>query len=276
MITHILAMALMVAQEPPPTDAAPPQVALQIDFAGLLEHQDAAAAEETATFLRQDTTVALRQTHGVEVVDDAQAPAVVVELGWVDYAQSNYQIVVRARRPDEVAQVVERYECECIDSGVIESVLQRLPEALQQLEEQPPAPAETAEAETVAVEPEPPAAVDEDPPAEEPSKARPIGAVGITGAVVAAGGLGALGFGISRLSRGEERRPAPMNEERQQLQDFRPQGRVWVGIGVGAAVVGTAVLVVDLTVLRRRRQARVALTPTLGPSTAGLQLHGRF
>ncbi|MEX1367088.1 MAG: hypothetical protein AB1Z98_28430 [Nannocystaceae bacterium] len=285
MIPHVLAMALTVAPVlgaptavPAQADAAPRRVALKIDHAPLLEHQDAAAAEETATFLRQDAVGALQQAHGVDVVEDGSAPAIVVELSWVDYGRSVYRITVVTQRPGQDARLLESYDCECIDSGVIESVLQRLPRALEQLDEPTP-PAEPAATEASTTEragTEPATAEPEGQPEGKAATGAPIGALGIAGIVVAAGGVGALGFGISRLAKGQERTADPQDEERTQTRDFRSQGRAWLGLGLGAAALGTAMLVVDLTVLRRRRAAPVALRPAVGPAMTGLQLYGRF
>ena len=280
MIRRVLGMVLLVAVVsrpviaagvPASTEASSREVALRIDHSGLLEHQDATAAEETAQYVQRDGIAALREAHGVTVLEDAATPEIVVELGWVDYGQSICRITMKTHRPGEDARALESFECPCIDSGVSEAVLQRLPAALEQLDERPPA-AEPA----VPTEDEP-AAAEEEPPDATPSPRSPISVVGITGAVLAAGGVGALGFGISRWAKGEQRELDPHDEERERVRDYGPQGRAWVGVGAAGVAAGATMLVLDLTVLRRRRRAApISMGPVIGPTLTGIRIHGRF
>lgn len=267
MIPSLFAAALTLA-------ASPEQVALEVDPTPLLRHQDASAAEETAAYVREDGVGALKGVHDVGVTEEAAAPTIVVTLSWVDYEASIYRIDIETRRPGEKPQMLESIECPCIDSGVSEAVLERLPAALEQLDEPPPAEPEPGT--TPRDEPEPSSDVSPTRPSEQPNHRRPpIGPVGITGMIVAAGGLGGLGFGISRVRRGDVLSSDPSDEEREIRHDFGPQGRAWVGVGVAGVAVGATMLAIDLAVLRHR-PARVSVGPSVGPRLTGLRIQGRF
>jgi hypothetical protein len=257
--------------------AAVDRVVLEVDHGPLLQQQKAAAAEKSGFFVREDTTRALRERHQVDVVDDPNAPAILVQLAWKDYENSVYRIEVSTRRPGEAPKLVESFSATCINnSALVDVVLAKLPAALEQLEQ----PAEQVRGPDV-VEPDPEPAtsgVTTPPPFDDTTKqdAAAMGPVGIVGIVVGVGGLGMASFGISRLVKGETR---AIDGEREQFgiaRDARPQGRAWLGAGVGAAAVGVTMLVVDLTVLRKRRAREVTVVPSVGPGVAGLEVQGRF
>jgi hypothetical protein len=250
------------------------QVVLEIDGKKLLDEQIAASAENTLYFVRSDSTKALSESHGVKVVDAGQgAPAILVSLSWVSYADSIYGVRLDARRPGEEAKLVERFECACVDSELTAAIIARLPAALEQLEAQPSEPA------VEGTPPDPPGPNPEpNPPVTDTERDKPaaLGAVGIVGIVVGAGGLGMVGFGASRIAKGETRMIEDDREQFGILSDARPQGRAWLGAGAGVAAVGVAMLVVDLTVLRKRRARAVAVVPSFGGGMTGLTVQGRF
>lgn len=274
--TTILAM-LASAVGPAGSEPDVRQVVLEIDGKKLLDEQIAVSAENTLYFVRSDSTKALSETHGVKVVEDAQgAPAILVSLSWVNYSESIYGVRLEARRPGEEAEIVESFECACVDSELTAAIIARLPAALEQLEQPDVRPSEPAVEGTRS---DPPASNPEpDPPVTNAKDDKPaaLGAVGIVGIVVGAGGLGMVGFGASRIAKGETRM---IDEDREQfgiISDARPQGRAWLGAGVGVAAVGVTMLVVDLTVLRKRRARAVAVVPSFGVEMTGLTVQGRF
>lgn len=284
----VLFLSLDAAVVSAPAASAPPavespvaveRVVLHVDHGPLLERQKAAAAEKSGFFVKDDATRALRERHHVDVVEDANAPSILVELAWKDYENSVYRISVSTRRPKEAPVLVEAFEATCINNTkLVEAVLARLPEALEQLA-QPQGPADLEvgeperkpEASEPAVQPEPDPVV-----SDTEGKVAPLGAVGIVGIVAGVGGLGMAGFGISRLAKGETRMTDPDREQLGIASDVRPQGRAWLGVGVGVAAVGATMLVIDLTVLRKRRARSVAVVPALGRGTAGIDVRGRF
>lgn len=120
------------------------------------------------------------------------------------------------------------------------------------------------------------------PPALRPAPATPkaaplaLGPVGVAGIVVGAAGIGLAGAGVVRLAQGATVVVSPADQERVILTDARPQGRAFLGLGLGAAVLGATALLVDLAVLRKRRDRRAAIAPALGPAIAGVVVWGRF
>src|SRR5690606_20870842 len=154
------------------------------------------------------------------------------------------------------------------------AVIARLPAALEKLEQPDARPAEPAVEGTRS---DPPASHPEPgPPATNAQDDNPaaLGARGSAGIGVGAGGLGLVGVGASRMAKGETRM---IDEDREQfgiISDARPQGRAWLGAGVGVAAVGVTMLVVDLTVLRKRRARAVAVVPSFGVGMTGLTVQG--
>lgn len=270
------AAPLAASAEP---SAAVDRVVLEVDHAPLLQQQKASAAEKSGFFVRDDAARALRERHRVEVVDDTAAPAILVKLAWKDYENSVYLIEVSTRRPGEPPKLVESFEATCINnSALVDVVLAKLPTALEQLA----APQKRAP-KPVVTEPthEPEGSSVQDPqgnPAGRDAEVEPapLGPVGIVGIVVGVGGLGMSGFGISRLVKGETRERDAQRDQFGVARDFRPQGRAFLGAGVGVAAVGVTMLVVDLTVLRKRRTRAVAIVPSFGSDAAGLEVRGRF
>lgn len=100
--------------------------------------------------------------------------------------------------------------------------------------------------------------------------------MGSSGIVLGAAGLGLAVTGIIRMAEPDTRALHPENAELILVTSSRRQGGALVGAGLGVAVVGAAMLVVDLTVLRKRRARRFAAAPVLGSSTAGVRLRVRF
>lgn len=111
------------------------------------------------------------------------------------------------------------------------------------------------------------------PPAHRPRSVSPVGTSGI---VLGAAGLGLAVTGIIRMVEPETRTIAPHNDELILIINTGRQGRALLGAGLGVAAVGAAMLVVDLTVLRKRRERRFTAAPVLGSSAAGMRLRVRF
>lgn len=117
------------------------------------------------------------------------------------------------------------------------------------------------------------------PPAQRPAfetSPHALGPVGLAGIVVGAAGVGLTGAGVVRLVQGEARAPSSTDLERIAVTDSRPQGRAFLGVGLGVTALGVTALVLDLSILRKQRSRRAAIAPLLGPTTAGLVIRGRF
>lgn len=274
----LLPVALVVGAIAPEPVAREHGVALRIDSAPLLQREDEGVVEHTVFFVRKGSAEALGAS-GAPMVDEAGAAAITVTLSWSNYEESIYEISIQTERPGEKPRALETFTCACINSGLAAEVSKRMPAALEQLEGAPAEDAEPAAdaAPAAANEPSEPEPAPSNAPTDGPSqKPAVLGATGIAGIVVAVGGLGWAGYGISRLAIGETRMPHPEQEQLDIIRDLRPPGRAWLGAGLGLAAVGVTMVAIDATLLRKRRARAVAVTPSLGPGQAGLELRGRF
>ncbi|MEX1362992.1 MAG: hypothetical protein AB1Z98_07695 [Nannocystaceae bacterium] len=274
-LAHRTTPAASTGDQPP---EGPSTVRLSIDHSKLLGPEPARVAERTVRYIREDGTQALDEQHEVTVVDDPEAPQIVVELSWANHGESIYGVVMRTQRPGHDPRMLESFECECIDSGLTAAIVQRLPDALAQLAEDPTAATAPDPGPKVAppvVVEGPPPGPPGDGPSDRPAKATALGPLGYAGIVVTAGGLGMTGVGIAQLVRGQVTEPSA-DEQRDWQRDHRPAGRAWLGAGLGTAAVGITMLVVDVTVLKKRRARALTWAPTGGPTQVGLSVSGRF
>lgn len=263
-----------------PVAAAPSgarEVVLRIEHERLLEQESAESVQDTTEYLRQDGAQALKEQHGVDVVERTGAPEIIVTLHWVRHDDSVYGVSVKTRRPGEAPREVDAFECECIDSGLSRAVLARLPRALEQLEEG--REAEPAKSEgSVAEPPAPEVEVGEPDPDGgedvEPRRGRPLGAMGKVGiGLLAAGGLGLISGGV--VFAQHQRLDANEAGGRYRSQvDFEPAGVTAMVVGGAAMVTGAVLLIVDRGRGRRMKDGRASAQ--LWPSTSGLLLTGRF
>lgn len=243
------------------------EVTLRIEHERLLEQESEASVQDTVAYLRQDGVEALRERHGVAVVDGAEGPAIIVTLHWVRHDDSVYGVSVKTRRPGEQAREVEAFECECIDSGLTKAVLERLPEALAQLEE-------VAEPVGMEVQPSRPEVGEPSesgqPLGDEATPRRPLGPLGRAGIGVGVVGVGTLVGGGILYALGQ-RFGAPTGRSWDQPgRDLEPPGIALMVTGGAALVAGVAMLAID------RARARRHVSALLLPSPRGLVLTARF
>jgi hypothetical protein len=249
----------------PAASKAEHEVAFRIESKALLEHQVADAADDTTYFVRTDGTRALTETHGVRVVEAATAPAIVVHLSWVSYADSIYGVKIETVQPGEPPRLVERFQCECADSELTAAILARLPTALEQLAARDAAvgdPAGETHGRDSGTEPST-VGTDDRP-------RRPLGALGKAGIGVAAFGVGTLIGGGVVYSLGTRFDPPTGMLEERDGRNYRPPGVALMVTGGAALVTGAVLLIVDRTRSRNDASARLL------PSPGGLVLTGRF
>jgi hypothetical protein len=267
--------AQSAATDPSPAAPAVKEVRLQVDHSALLAQQMADAAEDSAYFVREDGGKALREQHGVGVVESVDAPAVIVKLAWKDYEGSVYLIEISTRRPGEAPRIVESFEATCINnSALTKAVVEKLPAALEQLAkpEQEPAP-DPVEGDP-ATEPSGETTEADDPVVDDEQRL-PLGPKGKAGIGLLVGGSVGLvtgGIVFAQQRRFDEDDPTALDWRG---RDFRPPG---VGVMIAGGVVaatGAVLLIVD------RVQARRAHRPAkpearLVPIPTGLAVTGRF
>lgn len=187
----------------------------------------------------------------------------------------DYEVEVRvAVGEGTVESGVAPFSCEsCRVVELQERVISHVPDIVAALDP----PAEVAP--DPAVGPPGPSEPSEPPPAassEGDQPQRPLGAVGVTGAVVTAVGLGALTYGVVLLARGTTPDVEDGDDRLRLSESYTRPGWAWTGVGIGTAVAGAAMLVVDLTVLRQRRAQRVAVHPSVGLAHVGASVRFEF
>ena len=235
-------------------------------------------AENLGHYVQEDATAALRQQHGIDVVEGEEASAIVVRIAWVDYKESIYRFDIGIRRVGGPLEVVETWTIDFANySQLTGSVVERLPAALQRLREPAPEPAAEPAPEKV-----PPVTAPTEPNGSDPSptpndrKPATLGPLGIVGIVA---GVGGITFGAIALDAALSEPTVDAGSGAEQEETGRRPSigaTVWTAAGFGTAAVGLTMLVVDLTVLRKRRARALSIVPMLGPSTAGLELTTRF
>lgn len=260
-----MAMALVAAMSGTARAEAPSEAAhqlrVEIDVSAIAE----ADRPHIERFTRERIGPLLQERSFVE--SDSAEDSVSIRVDYLDKEDLEYAIYVDVFDDgQEVQPGIEWFVCKfCPQSMVADTIAEELPAALDLLEQ-----AEVSKA----AEEDPGAEVDSGAtgtPTDEP--VRPIGWLGITGAVVAGGGLATTIAGAVRLAQGERAEPSMTSQRR--VTDYRPQGLALLGVGTSALILGTTALVVDVVVRKKKRDG-VALGPAWLPHGAGISVSGRF
>lgn len=273
MIGALLALASRAAWAAPVEAPAERPLRVKIDVSALAKAD--APHIERFTLERLESLLAERS---YTRADDA-GDAIEIRFDYLDKKDLEYAIYVDVFDDGKLVKPgIDWFVCKfCPQTMLADTVAKNLPAALDRLEQ---AEAEAAaEAKAAAVEPANPKL--EETPSQEPSNPRdaspkpprPIGWLGITGVVVASGGLATTIAGAVQLAKGEVAEPA--QGLRQRIENYRPQGVALVSIGVSAVVIGTAAVVADVLIRKKQRNA-VALAPSWLPRGAGVAVSVRF
>jgi len=266
-----ISTAFSASAPSPAADESKHDVSLRIDYSALLEHENKTAVEHTVHFVRDDGIKALGEHQNVTIVDDPQAPAILVSLSWVNYEDSIYGVSVETRRPGEAPRLLERFECECINSGLSKAVVERIPAALDQLAEPKGTTSPDPNADDEGKDPQGDPTTD--PIIDQPERV-PLGPKGKVGiGLLAAGAVGVITGGIvlAQQSRFDEQ----PEQEIWQGRDFGPPGVGVMVAGGAVAITGAVLLIIDRAQARRARKATQPRT-RLVPTTRGLAIAGRF
>lgn len=272
-------LALSIALAAP---SSPPGVELKIDVEPLVENSGAddpenerELAEETRDFTTELLSKALEE-NGVAVADTDAEATVAVTLDWVNYLDSHYEVTIDLTYGGKTQRIADGLECELCDgpkvAGLVAGQSAKIAQALKAGDDAADPPPDNPPPE------DPPP---EDPPSETTPKGKAMGPLGYTGIALTVAGIGTgIGGGVL-LARGEQQ---SLDGERGQLkvENFRPAGIGLAATGGALLVTGVALLIVDQTVGRKRRdreavqKAHGSFAPTLGPDRVGISAIVRF
>lgn len=259
-----------------------PRIAVQVDHSQLLSKQMKEAADKSRMWVREDVTAALNHEFGYDVIDVGgdEVPTIIVRLGWVEYERSIYRIELETQWPGHPPEPIGSWEYRAYNNTVlIRFVLDKLPAAIERLAQRPsplPPPNTDEPSDPTVQRPEASGGSTEAPPETDEDDPATIGPVGISGIAVAVGGLGLTGVALGLAARRVEPSVEPTQERSQVLQEPNRGRYAWPAVGLGLTAAGITMLIVDLTVLRKRRQRALSVVPSIGPSNTGAELRLRF
>lgn len=259
-------LALAIAVAPVSAYAAEPATSLEIDLSELPDDEITRGLETRLREHQRDTL----SRGGVEIRDDAEHR---IEVTVRRYGEDNlhYEADVvlyldQASTPD----VSQKIQCElCRDSELVAKVGEEVARLSGRILYAP-----TDDEQTAAVEPEP----SPPEPDDQNESVKPIGALGGIGIVLGVAGLATTIAGGVDLARGEVATNDDPGTQFGTVTDHRPRGRVLVGVGVGALVVGAVMIGVDVGLRGKKRRSRRAARLQLdaGPDFVGTSIRGRF
>lgn len=230
-------------------------------------------AEADRDSFRATITTSVTETlasEGRELVDGAPT-TLRVRVEYLAEENLDYAIVYEALQGSESLGEAASLTCSgCVEAKLVRTISEGVPAALVRIDE------------LVAANAEPTAPTPAEPTPAEPPAARvpPIGALGIVGSIIAAGGVATLVAGGLELDRGLVDDIDLANEFGSQT-DHRPLGRALLGAGIGVALVGVALLATDVAIRAKKRKASaprqsLTITPAWRPDYAGIGIGGRF
>lgn len=256
---------------------------IEVDIEPLIAGSEAKDPEMERTLaegVRDEVVGRLGDAFGEQDVPlvKTDADAVVrIGLEWKVYLDSHYQVRIEVERDGKTEVVSDSLECVLCDGPKLAELLaKQVPAIVERLEVEAtePAPAETPTEEGAETGDEP----SESPEVDREPRGKKIGPLGYAGIGSAALGAAGVIVGAVHLARGEQRALEPdLRFER--VDDYRPAGAVFLGVGGAVLLTGVALIVVDQTVMKKRRAAtakRPTLSPTFHAHGAGLALSARF
>ncbi len=262
----------MPAADPSPVEEAPVPIRIIVDVA--LDENTVFFQEKLSKYLREEL-----ESKGHTTTEDIELAEVTLRLRarYFDDDPDNLNFVIDTDiQVGNRAYTLESAHCAaCVDDHFFVRVKEHTQDVLLDA-------VDTAVAEALEVRNAGPSGPDgPGPNGSGPNDPPPprIGALGYTG--IGALGLGlALGIGGAvELSRGADIEPSD-NELARQV-DHAPAGKVLLGVGGGLFVAGVIMLGVDLArrakkESKRDRASLPLLLPSVGPTSVGLTLIGRF
>jgi len=83
-------------------------------------------------------------------------------------------------------------------------------------------------------------------------------------------------YGGVLLSKGSNFAPDTEDLQFVVQERYDRPGWTWLGVGLGTAAIGAALLALDLTILRRNRERQLAFHPLLQRRSTGVAVHLKF
>lgn len=220
----------------------------------------------------KDDMVGLLKEHHLVLVDGQgdigpEVATVTVRLGWRNFEDSHRLVSIDVRRPGGEIASLKTFECYCVYAGEITPhINERLLDVLEMLQRPPP---------EVAVKIAAKGPVDNGGDT-VPTAAKRGPATWAGVGLLTAGTVASVVGGIL-VGRGSSEVLEAGSSQRGSATDFLRPGSITLGVGLGAIVSGIALIVIDNTVLRKRRASNhLSVVPALNSETAGLWLKGKF
>jgi hypothetical protein len=222
---------------------APLRAALEVDAT-----QAGAGHDVIERRIVERGAVVLRDA-GILPAQSADDPSIHVAIAELDAEEPGYRYSVTIPGVDDWSG---EGTCQLCTEGelvqAVEAALAQAPEHLPR-QQQPPPPTPTTR------------------PSPSTADRAPLGTLGKTGIGLLAGGVLLTGVGIGLAAAPPRVDPdAPLEKT-----TTRPPGYALVGVGAATLITGAILLSLD-----RTKAKRAAVAPTLGPTTAGVVLSGRF
>ncbi|MBK6918430.1 MAG: hypothetical protein IPH07_13620 [Deltaproteobacteria bacterium] len=244
------------------TIAAPAQVPVDVDLAGLEPLDPEVRAELTGSIAKRAAEVIAK--HGLP------RDHVHIDVTWRDAANFDYLVKLAFDAHDGVPASSHSASTgpDAKQSDLDEVAAQALERYLAEWT--------SAHEQAVAANPsKPPAATTATPPptsstARGPGKRTRLGGMGWAGVGIIAGGMGALGGGVALLTLNATDSPDNVLK----LRNWRPAGIGLAAAGGATVVVGVVLAAVGAS--RQRKRDANAFAPWIGPGMAGLSLARRF
>lgn len=276
----VLALSLSMSVAPVAAVAQAPQAEAAAKPSRLWIETDTQALGERGVGMQAAVTRELRsafEAEGVKLVDEQQPNAVHLRLRFSGMAEDvrvfNYVLHFELVQGNTSTELIEPVSCpRCFDETLYNTIAAKVPTLLEAIEAEPKINAVAADGNPDGN----PAENGHEDPSVEPLP-KPIGPVGISGAVVLAAGIG-LSIGGGVVLANPKQREIQGHQILGIERNRTPLGISLVVPGVTLVVVGTAMLAVDLSRRAKQRKGAQSITviPTLSPSSAGIGVVGRF
>jgi hypothetical protein len=269
-----LSLAIASTAVPARAEEPKPAVAIEVDVSALPD-------EDFTAWLKEDLVERQKRVlrdGGLEVVGEGDADATIrVIVSRYGEGDVNYRFTVALFEAKQSAPMVEHaLTCDlCKDSDLVtkvgEEVARMSGRFMHEREAGAGAPSD-GQVENGGAEP-----IEGEPPTDRESKR--VGAVGYAGIGALVAGVGVTVGGVVLLTKDPTIRIPPDRTPEEEVVTYRRLGAGLTAGGATMMATGIVLLVVDQTVLRKRRVKRGASTvlhPTFSPAGIGVSFTGRF